>query len=79
MIPLVRKLAAWTDEWVAGVTAAPPTFNDSSFTAAPQQAQQHLIRHLKSRIDRLVSIVDREQKKVDRASYRPSSGKREFS
>ena len=68
LIPLVRKLATWTDDWIKGVTASPPTFKDSSFNAVAPLIRDHLVRHLKSRIDRLVMVVDREGMRIERST-----------
>lgn len=47
-----------------GISSVPPTFDDP-FKDASDGARDHIINHLGSKLDRLVTIVDRDQNKVD--------------
>jgi hypothetical protein len=62
----VKHLDNWATTWIEGVSSTPPGFDDPFKNAAPA-ARDHIITHLRSKIDRLVSIVDREQTKLDRS------------
>jgi hypothetical protein len=63
---LVRNLHGWVQTWIEGTSATPPAFDDP-FKNATTAARDHITSHLKSKIDRLVAIVDREQTKIDRS------------
>jgi hypothetical protein len=64
---LIRHLSEWVATWIEGVYAIPPVFDDP-FKNVPSTARDHIITHLRGKIDRLVSIVDREQTKLNRSS-----------
>ncbi|KAI0769450.1 P-loop containing nucleoside triphosphate hydrolase protein [Trametes elegans] len=64
--PLVQSLREWTDSWIAAITATPPTFDDP-LVNAPDQARTLVIERLRGLIERLVSIVDRKHRDMERA------------
>lgn len=66
LAPLVRHLGDWVTTWIDGVSATPPVFDDP-FKNASSAARDHIIAHLRGKIDRLVSIVDRELTKFNRS------------
>lgn len=68
--PLVLDLHKWMQTWIEGINSGPPTFKDVITKQAPQ-ARLQLTDHITSKIDQLVSIVDREHFKIDR-SQRPA-------
>jgi hypothetical protein len=70
----VRHLGDWVTAWIEGVFVIPPTFDDP-FKNATGAARDHIVVHLRSKVDRLVSIVDREQTKLDRSlqAVRPNT------
>nr|GAT43007.1 predicted protein [Mycena chlorophos] len=61
----VRDLRDWTEVWISGVTATPAAFGDP-FVDTPASARDHILRHLRSQINRLITIVDREQGRAER-------------
>ncbi|KZT72216.1 P-loop containing nucleoside triphosphate hydrolase protein [Daedalea quercina L-15889] len=63
--PFVLSLRQWTVAWVAGITSAPPTFDDPLTTTSPL-ARDHIVQHLNSQVDRLVSIVERKAGEMER-------------
>ena len=65
LAPLVRHLGDWVTTWIDGVSATPPVFDP--FKNASSAARDHIIAHLRGKIDRLVSIVDRELTKFNRS------------
>lgn len=67
IVPLVQKLAEWTNTWIIGVIADPPTFHDS-FSKAAAKTKEHITSHLRGKVDRVVSILEREQARIDRMS-----------
>ncbi|KAG6850946.1 hypothetical protein H0H93_005815 [Arthromyces matolae] len=68
----VRKLDAWLDLWIAGISASPPDFDDP-FKQAIDTARAHITSYLKSKVERLMRIVDREQAKIERVTARTKS------
>ncbi|PFH53777.1 hypothetical protein AMATHDRAFT_73192 [Amanita thiersii Skay4041] len=64
LAPTVRKLEEWFQAWAEGVEADPPLF-DNVFADKPE-ARDHIVNHLRKKIGNLVSIVDREQARIDR-------------
>jgi hypothetical protein len=59
---LVRNLQGWVQTWIEGISATPPAFDDP-FKGATAAARDHITSHLRSKVDRLIAIVDREQAK----------------
>ncbi|KAF8070666.1 hypothetical protein FPV67DRAFT_1488261 [Lyophyllum atratum] len=66
LLDTVRRLQDWTEKWIAGIVKSPPSFDDP-FGGATQAARDHIVAFLRSKVERLVNIVDREQAKLDRA------------
>lgn len=66
--PLVLKTQEWANAWLDGISSDPPTFDDP-FKAAPSNAREHIARHMRGKIDRLVAIVDREHSKLERSLH----------
>ncbi|KAH9839366.1 P-loop containing nucleoside triphosphate hydrolase protein, partial [Rhodofomes roseus] len=66
---LVLSLRQWTSSWAAGVSSAPPTFDDP-LTTASSQARDHIVQHLSGQVDRLVAIVERKTGEVERIQQR---------
>lgn len=64
--PLVRHLGDWITAWIEAVSSTPPGFDDP-LKNATVAVRDHFITHLKSKVDRLLSIVDREQTKLNRS------------
>jgi hypothetical protein len=57
------KLAQWFDDWYTSVTATPPLFDDPLKKFQPT-VRDFVTGTIKEKINRLVSIVEREQGKV---------------
>ncbi|KAJ7651473.1 hypothetical protein DFH06DRAFT_1207067 [Mycena polygramma] len=68
LVTTVRNLKTWTETWIEGVSKSPPTFDDP-FTPG---TRDQITRHLRDKVQRLVTIVDREQSKLDRAENHQS-------
>ncbi|TFK23669.1 P-loop containing nucleoside triphosphate hydrolase protein [Coprinopsis marcescibilis] len=60
---IVRKLEHWTTNWADAISKPVPTFQDA--LNAKAEAREVLLRLLSDKVDRLLSIVDREQTKYD--------------
>ncbi|EPQ57199.1 P-loop containing nucleoside triphosphate hydrolase protein [Gloeophyllum trabeum ATCC 11539] len=77
--PLVLKLRDWADAWMQGVSAAPPSFDDAASQWTPVM-RETILDHLRTKVNPLIAIVDREQAKMDRrtrqqgASFASSAG-----
>lgn len=71
LIPVIRKLRIWVDTWVADVSTSDPKF-DEALKDKPD-ARSHIIEHLQSKLSLLITIVDREQSKLDRALLRTNT------
>lgn len=61
--PLVFAVREWLDHWIEGVSSSTPTFRDP-ITSLSTSSREIFIRHLTSRADQIVSIVNREQRKT---------------
>jgi hypothetical protein len=72
LAPLVRNLHDWVQTWIEGISSSSPAFDDP-FKNATTAARDHITSHLKSKVDRLLAIVDREQTKMDRSLQRHHS------
>ncbi|KAH9951524.1 P-loop containing nucleoside triphosphate hydrolase protein [Amylocystis lapponica] len=68
--PLVLKLRGWTEQWVSGISATPPTFDDPLATSPPL-AREHIVQHINTQLQQLVAIADRKHTEVQQ-SQRPS-------
>ena len=68
----MRNLHGWVSTWIDGISATPSTFDDP-FKNVSLAARDHIITHLRSKVDRLIAIVDREQSKIDRSSQHGQS------
>ncbi|TFK44429.1 hypothetical protein BDQ12DRAFT_672980 [Crucibulum laeve] len=64
LIIIVRRLHEWMQIWEDGISSDNPVF-DSVFKDKAA-AREHIVTHLKGKMGRLVSIVDREQAKLNR-------------
>ncbi|KAJ7647110.1 hypothetical protein FB45DRAFT_821739 [Roridomyces roridus] len=64
---LVRNLQTWTETWIEGVKMTPPAFDDP-FREVGATARDQIIEHLRTKVKRLVTIVDREQDKIERSN-----------
>lgn len=60
---LVHQLSDWLDAWSTEICATPPTFVDT-LLQAPNQAREHVIKHLSDKSHQLCEIVDREHNKT---------------
>ncbi|TFK54494.1 P-loop containing nucleoside triphosphate hydrolase protein [Heliocybe sulcata] len=67
--PLVLMLRDWVEAWTRGVSSSPATFDDV-VAGWPPIMRDTTIDHLRTKISPLVSIVDREQAKMDRITRR---------
>lgn len=65
LIPMIHRLQQWSETWIDDVSAPHPKFEDP-FQSAPAGAREHILNHLRKKIDRLSSIAEREQGKIDR-------------
>ncbi|EJF65241.1 P-loop containing nucleoside triphosphate hydrolase protein [Dichomitus squalens LYAD-421 SS1] len=61
----VTSLHGWTEAWIEGISADPPTFDDP-IAKAPQLARHFVIERLRGLVDRLVAIVDRKHRDNER-------------
>ncbi|KAK7005664.1 hypothetical protein R3P38DRAFT_3038842 [Favolaschia claudopus] len=61
LVTSVRNLKTWTETWI--------TFDDA-FPTINTTARDQITNHLRDKVGRLVTIVDREQDKIDRANQR---------
>ncbi|KAG5648635.1 hypothetical protein DXG03_003246 [Asterophora parasitica] len=66
LLVVVRRLQSWTESWVAGTSGSSTDFDEPFKDAAPT-ARDHIISHIRSKIDRLIHIVDREEARLLRA------------
>lgn len=64
---IVRRLQAWQDSWITGISASPPDFDDP-FKNISHAARDHITGYLKTKVKRLSNIVDREQAKLEKAA-----------
>ncbi|KAJ7772619.1 hypothetical protein DFH07DRAFT_993348, partial [Mycena maculata] len=67
LVTIVRNLQTWTQTWIDGICMTPPAFDDP-FKRANATTRDQIMEHLRAKVRRLVSIVDREQAKVDRSN-----------
>ncbi|KAH9931167.1 P-loop containing nucleoside triphosphate hydrolase protein [Epithele typhae] len=58
---LVINIQQWTTAWIEGITAEPPTFDDS-IAGAPPQARHFVVERLCGLVDRLTTIVERKHR-----------------
>jgi hypothetical protein len=58
---VVDDLFIWTETWIQGVTASPPTFKE--FATISPAVRKHLIKSLELRVNSLVQIVERHRNK----------------
>lgn len=73
LTPLVKCLCRWNEVWATGVSSVTPCFDD--VLKDNKGVRDHFISHLKGKMERLASIVDREQAKFDRNTTMPTSTK----
>ncbi|KAG5638464.1 hypothetical protein H0H81_012529 [Sphagnurus paluster] len=65
MTVTIKHLQDWMDTFIAGILASPPMYDDP-FQNTSKAARDHIISHLKSKVERVVQIVHREQNRFDR-------------
>ncbi|THH30127.1 hypothetical protein EUX98_g4067 [Antrodiella citrinella] len=65
--PLVLDVERWVHAWIKGLNTVPPSFDDPLSAQAPDK-RIHLTDHIQTKIDQLVSIVNREHSKLERMS-----------
>ncbi|KAI0332312.1 P-loop containing nucleoside triphosphate hydrolase protein [Cubamyces sp. BRFM 1775] len=63
--PLVQMLHEWTDTWVSMVSSDDSTFDDP-LSQAPVEARRVLIVRLQELVERLIAIVDRKHRDLER-------------
>ncbi|OAX35178.1 hypothetical protein K503DRAFT_858768 [Rhizopogon vinicolor AM-OR11-026] len=66
LAPLVMNLQKWFGEWKTGISANPPSFDSALKTLQPS-VRDLLVQTLSEKINKLVSIVEREQGKEQRS------------
>ncbi|OJA18637.1 hypothetical protein AZE42_01786, partial [Rhizopogon vesiculosus] len=66
LAPLVMSLQKWFGEWKTGISANPPSFDSGMKTLQPN-VRDLLVQTLSEKINKLVSIVEREQGKEQRS------------
>lgn len=71
--PFVQKLNQWVMEWADGICGTNPTFSDLLTTPEQQHAREFVTNHIKDRVRRVMSIVEREQSGMDRSDAQRSS------
>ncbi|KAF5380591.1 hypothetical protein D9615_004617 [Tricholomella constricta] len=69
LLVMVRRLQAWTVSWIAGISAVSSGFDDPLKDTNPA-TRDHIITHIRSKVDRLIHIVDREEAKFLRSERR---------
>ena len=70
--PLVTNLNRWFQEWLAGVEATPPLF-DNPFNKIAPPVRKHIIDSIRERIKRLVNIVQRDEPKLIKSDSKQKS------
>ncbi|KAG1731512.1 uncharacterized protein EDB91DRAFT_1154350 [Suillus paluster] len=66
LAPLVMNLQKWFGEWMTGISANPPSF-DNFLKLLQPTVRDLLVQILREKINKLVSIVEREQGKEQRS------------
>lgn len=69
LVSLVANLRLWFDQWTAGISSSPPTF-DNPFQGIEGPVSELLVNTLREKVKRLESIVNRELGKETRSSSR---------
>jgi hypothetical protein len=69
LAPLVMNLQKWFGEWKTGISANPPSF-DSALAKLQPIVRDLLVQTLNETINKLVSIVEREQGREQRSDSR---------
>ncbi|KAH7108419.1 P-loop containing nucleoside triphosphate hydrolase protein [Auriculariales sp. MPI-PUGE-AT-0066] len=72
VVELTRKTDEWARIWIRGICSTPAEFTDS-ITKLPKETVTFHVRSIETRLEKLVKIVDREQKKAVRAAMSPSA------
>jgi hypothetical protein len=70
--PLALRLQQWCDEWLSGISASPPSFDDP-FRDTPSAVRDHISQQLRIKVRRVVDIVEREQDRIARGTRDKSS------
>ena len=66
--PLVNDLEKWVDNWVDMLSATPPTFDDPVLEKS--QARDFVITYVQDKVKKLMTIIEREEKKKARLSQK---------
>ncbi|KAI0812709.1 P-loop containing nucleoside triphosphate hydrolase protein [Irpex lacteus] len=74
MRPLVLDLSRWLDAWIEGISASSPTFRNT-LTSSPVHTREQICRHLRTKTDQLVAIVNREYERTKPVAQ-PQAGPR---
>ncbi|KAG0698145.1 hypothetical protein DFH29DRAFT_943008 [Suillus ampliporus] len=77
LAPLVMNLQKWFGEWMTGISANPPSF-DNSLKLLQPTVRDMLVQTLREKINKLVSIVEREQGKEQRSDRQKKSSHTAF-
>ncbi|EIN11698.1 P-loop containing nucleoside triphosphate hydrolase protein [Punctularia strigosozonata HHB-11173 SS5] len=67
LVPLIMHVQEWTETWIQGISTAPPVFEDP-FKDMPAEGREHVLRHLKGRVDRIALIGERERTRLEKAA-----------
>ncbi|KAJ6625897.1 P-loop containing nucleoside triphosphate hydrolase protein [Mycena sp. CBHHK59/15] len=66
LIAVVGNLGTWMETWIEGILMSPPAFDDP-FEGLSSTARDQIIGHLRAKVNRVVAIIAREERKLDRA------------
>ncbi|KIJ18720.1 hypothetical protein PAXINDRAFT_97469 [Paxillus involutus ATCC 200175] len=69
LVTLVTNLRLWFDQWTAGISSLPPTF-DNPFQSVDPAVRDLLIGAIREKVERIGSIVERELGKETRSDSR---------
>ncbi|KAH8107252.1 P-loop containing nucleoside triphosphate hydrolase protein [Cristinia sonorae] len=75
--PFIHSINDWCLTWIEGVTTTPTTFADT-ISRESQEKRLQLTDHIARRVSQVVSIVDREANKLERAKRPPAPAKTRF-
>ncbi|KAL5531131.1 hypothetical protein ACEPAG_4007 [Sanghuangporus baumii] len=66
----VLKFGSWVEDWVNDIASETPTFQDTLTSPEQQHARNLVSGHIQGRMQRVVSIIEREQAGIDRSVAR---------
>ena len=71
--PFISKFGSWVEEWANDMASENPLFRDTLISPEQLHARTLVSGHIKERMEKVMSIINREQAGINRSAARKAA------